>query len=182
MKKDSIIYFVGFITDSEFDEFIAKWDFYAKQVSSSHQSVVLQQEPEAKTRFKYVSYHKLKNDSISFSFMKGRSSEHFAEQKVKVVNMGGYTVVQAGNTHPEENSDSRLMAFISHNENDIDFYRQLLPFRQINIYQAYYENCTYGYIVEFFPAEKDSADLLLQLKTRPGVEVSLYKESLAPHQ
>jgi len=180
MKKDSTIYFVGFITDSGFDEFVAKWEFYANQVSTNHHSVLLQQEPGTKTRFKYVSHHKLRNDTINFSFMKGRSSEHFADQKVKVVSLGGYTVLQAGDAHRNENSECRLMAFISHQETDIDFYRHLLPSQQVNIYQAYYENCAYGYIVEFFPAEKDAAGLLLQLKTR-GVEASLYRESLTPH-
>ncbi|MEO6611479.1 MAG: hypothetical protein ABIT05_05080 [Chitinophagaceae bacterium] len=177
-----MIYFVGFMTDIGFDEFVVKWDFYAKQVSSSHHSVVLQQETEVKSRFKYVSHHKLRNESISFSFMKGRSSEHFAEQKVKVVNLGGYTVVRAGNSQADENSDNRLIAFIGHNDTDISFYQQLLPPRQTNLYEAYYENCTFGYIMEFFPAEKDAEDLLRQLKARPGVEVSLYRECLAPHQ
>ncbi len=177
-----MIYFVGFMTDIGFDEFVVKWEFYAKQVSSSHHSAVLQQETEAKTRFKYVSQHKLKNDSISFSFMKGRSSEHFAEQKVKVVNLGGYSVVHNGNSHSQENSENRLIAFIGHNDTDISFYKDLLPLRQTNLYEAYYENCAFGYIMEFFPAEKDADDLLRQLKSRPGVEVSVYRESLAPHQ
>ncbi|MEO7923773.1 MAG: hypothetical protein ABIR30_08840 [Chitinophagaceae bacterium] len=181
MKKDSTVYFVGFITDTGFDDFIQKWEFYAKQVSSSHHSAVLQQETEAKSRYKYVSHHKVKNDSISFSFMKGRSSEHFADQKVKVVNLGGYTVLQAGNLRSDENNESRLIAFISHNETDIDFYRQLLPARQVNIYQAYYENCVYGLIVELFPSEKDSSGLLQQLKGRTGVDATIYRECLVPH-
>jgi hypothetical protein len=181
MKKDSMIYFVGFMTDIGFDEFVIKWEFYAKQVSSSHHSVILQQETGTKTRFKYVSHHKLKNDSISFSFMKGRTSEHFAEQKVKVVNLGGYKVVQAGN-HSEDNNENRLIAFIGHNETDMNFYRELLPARQTHLYEAYYENCTFGHIMEFFPGEKDAEDIFRQLKLRPGVEVSLYRECLAPHQ
>ena len=180
MKKDSTIHFVGFITDLGFDEFVVKWDYYSRQVSTNNTAVVLQQESETKTRFKYVSQHKLKNDDISFSFMKGRNSEHFADQKVRVVNIGGYTALQTGCRHPDE-TDNRLIAFISHDETDIDFYRKLLPFRQINIYQAYYESCTYGYIAELFLPEADAADLLLQLKTRSGVEVSIYKECLVPH-
>jgi hypothetical protein len=181
MKKDNPVYFVGFITDLGFDEFIQKWDYYAKQVSTTNFAVVLQQETESKTRFKYISQHKLKNDPITFSFMKGRNSEHFADQKVRVVNVGGYTPMITGYIHPHKNNDARLIAFLSHTETDIDFYRKLLPADCVNIYQAYYENCTYGYVVEFFLPEPEAADLLQQLKIRPGIEVSLYKECMVPH-
>ncbi|MEP6700306.1 MAG: hypothetical protein ABJA85_03285 [Bacteroidota bacterium] len=180
MKKDSVIYFVGFITDLGFDEFVVKWDYYSRQVSTNNTAVVLQQESEAKTRFRYVSQHKVQNDNISFSFMKGRNSEHFADQKVRVVNIGGFTCLQNGCRHPDE-TDTRLIAFISHDEIDIDFYRKLLPLRQMNIYQAYYESCAYGYIAEFFLPETEASDLHLQLKLRSGVEVSLYKECMVPH-
>lgn len=181
MKKDSPLYFVGFITDIGFDEFIQKWDYYAKQESTTNFAVVLQQETESKTRFKYVSHHKLKNDNITFTFMKGRNSEHFADQKVRVVNIGGYTPMLALYNHPTKNNDTRLLAFLSHNETDIDFYRQLLPIECVNIYQAYYESCTYGYVVELFLPEIAAEGLLQQLKTRPGIEVSLYKECMVPH-
>ncbi len=181
MKKDSIIHFVGFTTDIGFDEFIVKWDYYARQVSTGNSAVVLQQDTDTKSRFKYVSQHKLKNDDIMFTFMKGRNSEHFADQKVRVVNIGGYTALQTGCKHPEENTDTRLIVFISHNETDINFYRQLLPPDCINLYQAYYESCAYGYIAEFFLPEAGVADLAEQLKIRTGCEVSQYKECMVPY-
>ncbi len=181
MKKNSITQFVGFITDLDFDEFVVKWEHYAKQFMANSGAMTLQQEAETKSRYKYVSQHECLEHDFRFAFMKGRSSEHFPEQKVKVVQAGGYTPVQIGCRYHDENVDAKVMAFISHHENDIDFYRQLSSYRYLNIYEAYYESCTYGHILEFFTPETDVPDLLQQLKTRPGTEVAIYRECLVPH-
>ena len=82
--------------------------------------------------------------------------------------------------HPDER-DVKVMAFISHNETDINFYSQVSLYRHLNIYQAYYESCTYGHILEFFTPETDAHELVEQLKTRAGIDVALYRECLVPH-
>jgi hypothetical protein len=113
--------------------------------------------------------------------MNERRSEHFPEHNVKVVQVGGYMPVQLKRKHNEEDGEVKLIAFISHNENDLDFYRSLTLYNSLNIHQAYYESCTYGYIMEFFVPENDADELMQQLKQRPGVETGLYKECLVPH-
>jgi len=55
-----------------------------------------------------------------------------------------------------------------------------MPFyRFLNIYEAYYESCTYQYILEFFVAELRARDLMRQLKLRTSdAEIGMYKECL----
>jgi hypothetical protein len=180
MNKDSIIQFVGFITNLNFDEFVAQWERYAKEVMTSPGAVILQQETDSKSRYKYLSQHEYEEQNFRFDFMQGRSSEHFPDQKVKVEQLGGYTPLDASHFHHDEGADIKTIAFISHRENDIGFYRAL-PHRHLNIYQAYYESCAYGYILEFFTPEAEASELLRELKKRPGIEVAAYRECLIPH-
>lgn len=181
MKKNSIVQFVGFITQLGFEEFASKWDHYAKQIiGAGSDSSYLQQEMVVKSRYKYVSQHICPQDSLRFSFMKGRNSEYFAEEKVKVVQTGGYAPLQIGCKYFGDNSLSKVIAFASHDENDIAFYRELSLYSYLNIYQAYYESCTYGHVFEFFAPAKNVTELMTQLKTRPCTHASLYKECPVP--
>ena len=141
---------------------------------------LLQQVPGKKSRFRYLSQHEWPDQDFQFSFMDERRSEHFPEHNARVVQIGGYICLQAGKPHPEDDADVKLIAFVSHNETDIEFYRKLPLFHHLNIYQAFYESCSFGYVMEFIVPEKDADDLLLQLKQRPGVETGLYRECLVP--
>ena len=181
MKKESIIQFVGFITNLDFDEFVPKWEEYAQQFNKRTGVIILQQLVESKCRYKYVSRLESPEAEFRFAFMKGRSSEHFPEHKVKVAQAGGYTPVRIECNHHDENGDDKVMAFISHNEDDIGFYTRLSMVSHLNIYKDFYESCTYAYIMEFFTQETETAHLLQQLKTRTGVEAALYKECQVPH-
>ncbi len=180
MKKDSVIQFVGFITNLEFSDFVPQWEEYAKQFMKVPGAKITQRKSDAKNTFKYVSQHELPEGGFHFNFMKGRNSEHFPEQRVKVVQAGGYLAAEMGSKLHEIKGCVKTMAFISHDENDIDFYRQLTGYRYLNIYQAYYENCTYGHILEFFSAPAQAQVLLEQLQARPGCEAGFYKDCAVP--
>ena len=112
--------------------------------------------------------------------MNERRSEHFPEHNVKVVQIGGYLSLQVQRKRLEDEGDVKLIALISHGETDIDFYKQLLLFRHLNIHQAYYESCSYGYVMEFFVPEANADELLQLLKQRPGVETGIYKKCFVP--
>jgi hypothetical protein len=172
-QNNSIIQFVSFVTSLEPEQFVVQWKHYAKDFVNA----VLQQGTETKTKYKYVSKHQYQDQNFKFEFMKGRSSEFFPDQKVKVIQAGGYTPVQIGCANPKANTGVKIMAFLGHSEVDIKFYQQL-SYQYLNMYQAYYESCTYGYILEFFVPETSAADLLQQLHTRSGVEVAGYKECM----
>ncbi len=181
MKKDAIIQFVCFVTTLGEDEFAPQWEKFAKKLKRNSDPDLQQQTSATKNRFRFISRHEWTEQDIQFSFMNNKRAEHFPEHSVRVVQIGGYIpfLIKKKN-NIEEDGFVKLMAFIGHNENDIDFYSQLPQARHSNIYQAFYENCTYGYVMEFFIAEKESAELLALLKQRSGVDVGIYKECLVP--
>ena len=181
MKKDKIVQFVGFITNLEFDDFVETWDSYAKRFVKNHEDTILHQQTGIKTRFKYVSQHEWSQQDFQFSFMEGRTSEYFPEHSVKVVQAGGFTPAQIEWKHQEDNGLVKVMAFISHRENDISFYSQISLHRYLNIYEAFYQSCAYAYILEFFVEEAQALDLLRLLKTRTSIETGIYKECLVTH-
>ena len=162
MKKNSIIQFVCFITDLELDEFIPKWERYADRLKNHHPETTLQQ-AEHKAKYRFI-------------------SQHFPEHNVKVVQIGGYTLLEKEKRkHIENNNSIKLIAFISHDENEIDFYKQLPSYCELKIYQPYYESCSYGYVLEYFVPETDADELVKQLKQRKGVELGVYKECMMYH-
>jgi len=179
MKKDTITQFVCFITNLEPEVFIPKWEPYAKGLMKSPSEPNLQfLVPEAKNRYRYVSQHKGAEQDFLFNFMKERHSEHFPEHNVKVIHAGGYTLLQVKKRGSREEEDIKLIVFASHNETDIDFYSGLPLYHHLNIYQAYFESCVYGYIMEFFVSGQKAKELEQLLKQRPGIETGMYKESL----
>lgn len=178
MKKERVIQFVCFITELTPEEFIPSWEAFAKKCVSEKDPVLLQLDAETKKRYKYISQHESKGDNFLFAFMKGRNSEHFPDQKVKVLQAGGYQVAQLEYDGQIENGDVKIIAFVDHNDRDLDFYRKLLNYRHLNIYQAYYESCTYAYILEFCIPEINAPDLLRQIKTNTTTEAACYRECL----
>jgi hypothetical protein len=179
MKKSTIVQFVCFVTNLELDEFTPKWERYAKRLKNLNPETTLLQQVETKSKFRYISQHEWLDKDFHFTFMNEKRSEHFPEHNVKVVQIGGYTLLQAERRNHIDNSDStRLIVFISHEENDIDFYRELPLYGQLNVYQPYYESCSYGYVLEFFVPDIDADELAKQLKQRRGVEIGMYKECM----
>lgn len=179
MKKTTIVQFVCFVTDLGLDEFIPKWDRYANRLMNHNPETTLQQHKATKSKFRYISQHEWQEGDFNFTFMNQKQSEHFPEHNVKVVQIGGYTLLKAENRkRTDKRNLIKLMAFINHDENDLDFYLQLSLFNQLNIYQPYYESCAYGYVMEFFVPEADADELVQQLKQRKGVETGIYKECM----
>ncbi|HEY6505511.1 MAG TPA: hypothetical protein VIZ28_16165 [Chitinophagaceae bacterium] len=182
MKKDTIVQFVCFVTNLHSDEFAPLWDRYAKRLSNKKTESALQEHmPETKSKFRYISQHEWTDRDFHFTFMNERRSEHFPEHNVKVVQAGGYLPLEVKRKYTEKDGEVRLIAFISHDENDLDFYRGLPLYKHLNIHQAFYESCTYGYVMEFFVPEDDADELVRHLKQRHGVETGIYKECLAAH-
>ena len=179
MKKDAIVQFVCFTTDLPFTEFVTLWDFYATQFTNSHSHLKLQEQFDSKSKFKYISQHERQEKEFEFAFMKGRNAGHFPEHKAKVIKVGGYMAQQIEYANHTGKGLVKIIAFISHGENDISFYNKL-PYRYLNIYQAWFESCLYAYVMEFFVVEDRAAGLLGQLKARDRADAGFYKESCLP--
>ncbi|MEP7165425.1 MAG: hypothetical protein ABI741_12070 [Ferruginibacter sp.] len=182
MIKDTIVQFVCFITNLELEEFEPEWERYAeKLMNKKAKPLLLQHVTETKSKYRYISKHEWPERDFNFNFINDRPSKYFPENKVKIVQAGGYIPMLGKRKRPAENADIMLVALISHNENDIDFYRQLPFYNSLNIFQAYYESCSYGYVLEFCVPEIHADELLVQLNHRHGVEAGIYRECLVPH-
>ena len=182
MSKDSIIQFTGFITSLETEKFLAQWEPYARGFNkiTLPENMTLQQEVNEKSKYRYVSLHEYKNQDFEFNFMKGKSSVYFPEQKVRVVQAGGYAPVQIGSKYQNQHRDVKILVFLTHDEYDIAFYQELSPYKSLSIYRAYYESCAYGNILEYYTSEEGAGELLQQLKMRPCTEAAAYKDCLLP--
>jgi len=179
MKKDSIVQFVCFVTDVPFPEFVTKWDFYTTQFSNGHSHHRLLEQTDSKSKFKYISQHERQGKEFEFAFIKGRNAGHFPEHKAKVIQAGGFTAEQIEYAKKSEKGLVKIVAFISHDENDTSFYSKL-PYRYLNIYRAWYESCLYAYAMEFFVDDDKAAGVLGQLKARERAEAGFYKEINLP--
>ena len=182
MKKDTLTQFVCFTTQLELETFAPEWERFVNKLSDKTPDPSLQQQVAGtKARFRYISQHELPDPDFNFRFMNDRKSEQFPEMQVRVTQIGGYIPIWHKKKIDTDETYVKLIAFISHNETDIEFYRRLPVNGQIDIYQAYYESCSYGYVLEFFVPETDAGELFLQLKLRPGVETGIYKDCFVPH-
>ncbi len=182
MKKDTIVQFVGFVTNLELPEFTPKWEQYSSRMMNKIPEPVLHQKsPEAKNKFQFISQQQILDNSQVFDIKNEKRSSHFPELNVKVVHTGGYIILQQLKRQPEGDTDLKVFALLSHDDNDLSFYSDQPYYSNLNIYQAYFESCTYGYILEFFVPEKSASELLLQLKARPGIETGVYKECMVVH-
>jgi len=175
MKDSFIVQFVCFTTNTRVNDFIREWDQYAKRYLDKPREFTLQQQFFTRSRFNYVSRHYWPIDDFQFSFTNKKRSEFFHEQHVKVIQAGGY--VEMGKTfRPKlETNLQTVLVFIDHNENDLSYYDELKNYSHLNKYQAFYENCLFGYVYEYFITEEHWPALLAALKCKKGNEAGLYR-------
>src|SRR3954471_3301493 len=118
MQQDTVVQFVCFETNVGFDEFVPRWEYYAKGFASKDVEVTLQEQTTTKNRFKYVSQQKCREDNFQFAFMKGRNSESFPDCNVKVFQAGGYVPLQIECIHDTHEHDVKIIFFIIGAESD----------------------------------------------------------------
>jgi len=174
METKTITQFVGFTTDVEPGKFETLWkDCTLQFIPDAEESTL--HKIDGTTRLggcEYISQHRCSCENFRFDFL---NAEHFPDHAATVTQMGGYMPVQIQCLHNTEQQDIKIIAFISYQEKDLGFYHRQ-TYRHLNIYEAYYENCTYSYIMEFFVQEPEGIVLVNQLKSRPGVGAAIYRE------
>lgn len=177
MNRDTIVQFVCFISPLEHEEFMEMWEPFAKLLVKDSKSILLHERISEKKNnsFTYVSQHTCHTADFSFVFMKGKSKDHFPEHKARIKQAGGYLPLQVQCRYNKSKTDATIIAFVAHGETELDFYRHQ-SFHYLNIYEAYFENCAYGYVMEFFLEHQEAPALLTLLQARTGVEAALYKE------
>ncbi|MBL7740518.1 MAG: hypothetical protein JNK14_14970 [Chitinophagaceae bacterium] len=180
MKKDTITQFVSFITQLGPYEFIPAWEHYAKKWMDKKNMPVLQQLTISTGKTRYLSRHTSPEHDFRFNFMKERHSEHFAEHNVRVMQLGGYLRLPLIKKQRSIENGVRFVVLASHDETNISFYEALPLYHNLTIYQAFYESCMYGHIMEFSVPAANAEELEQLLKKRQGIEAGICKECLAP--
>jgi hypothetical protein len=175
MKEASIVHFVCFDTTLDITPFMQRWEEYTRSVNSD--TNVTMQQSITKNSFRYIAQHYCRAGELRFTFTKAsRRSPHIAHISITELEAGGYSVLQAerkGNTHANE---SKVFVFINSAQTDIEAYRHLSVHGKLNIYSAYYENCKYSFIMEYFIPNQYAAELVEQLNKFAGVKTGIYKQ------
>lgn len=175
MTEDTIVQFVSFETTMTTDEFRTQWQEYNTLVSGK-QEVTLQQEVDGKSLFRYLSQHRFEENDLSFNFQKQRRSSRGQEIELRIKEAGGYLVVQLQYDHETTSDSCKIFVFLNSTP-ELDYYKQVLSYQYLNIYQAYYENCSYNFIMEFFVENSHVPEVVEQLKLHNLVsKIGIYKE------
>jgi hypothetical protein len=178
MKKDSLVQFIGFITALEQDDFTANWELFAGRFIRSDVKTTLQRNASPKARYKYISWHEGVQEDLP-AFTKKKRSENFPEHMVKLVEFGSY--VADGPHQPKAPKGlNRVFAFVGEESNDAEFYTQPGLQQSVNVYQAYYQSCTYASVYEYWVTAENCDALVQHLKTRHGNEVASYVDCPVP--
>ena len=174
MRVSKVVHFVCFETSLNIEQFLKRWEEYSPSINSAR-NVTLQQSEKNGT-FHYIAQHYCVPGELHFVFTKPARSSRIPREKIKTKHVGGYSVLQSESTEDMHANESKIFAFIIYPETDLNGYRQLATYNKLNIYEAYYENCEYAYILEFFVKSTHIKELVLQLKHHNVAEIGIYQE------
>ena len=174
MRKEKVVHFVCFDTTLNREPFLAQWEQYTRSVNSD-QDVTMQQS-EKNGGFRYIAQHRCTAGELQFLFTKNRRSSRTPEVEIKLKQVGGYSVLQEEKQHDAQPDEKKVFAFITDPRTDLDLFKQLTEHAKLNIYEAYYENCQYAYILEYFVKNKFAGELLEKLKTQHVEDTGVFKE------
>ncbi|MES1213895.1 MAG: hypothetical protein ABUT20_00135 [Bacteroidota bacterium] len=174
MRQDKTVQFVCFETVLDTDKFITQWEHFTKSANSDV-DVTLQQS-EKNGVFKYIAQHRYAAGEFQFIFAKATRSSRTPEVEIKAKQAGGYSIQQLERSTDARADENKIFVFIGNAQTDLSSYKQLSSLGKLNIYEAYYENCQYAYILEFFAKQKNVEQLTAQLRLLEPSEVRVYKE------
>jgi hypothetical protein len=174
MRADKIVQFVFFETTLASEQFIVQWEQYIKPVNSNLDATL--QQSEKNGAFKYIAQHRFTADEFQFVFAKAGRSSRVPEVEIKAKQVGGYSILQIEKENNALADECKAFVFITDPRTDLAVFKQLHAHSKLNIYEAYYENCQYAYILEFFVKTKHVAELQGQLKQYDTAEIRIYKE------
>ena len=174
MHNLNIVQFVCFETTLNIDQFMKRWEEYRRS-ENSDMDVTLQQCEEGKI-YKYLAQHRSDGNELCFAFSKGATSPRMRRVLINTKLAGGYLVLQEERMNETRKDESKIFVFLISPQANLNACRQIRTDVQLNIYEAYYENCSYAYICEFFVKNKYVSDLMEQLKELNQCEIGIYKE------
>jgi len=176
MQEDIIVQFVFFETPLDSDQFISEWDQFNRSVNAD--THVTLQQTTTKKGFRYIAQHRCIASEFKFVFTRPKRSSRIPEVEISAKQAGGYGMQQkerGGNTHADE---SKIFVFVAEPQTDLSVYKKIFPQAKLNIYEAYYENCQFAYILEYFVKSKNAPELKTQLAQFSPVDTGIYTECI----
>jgi hypothetical protein len=174
MATDKIVHFVYFETVLDPEQFISKWEHYLRSENSDG-NVTLQQSKK-NNQYKYIAEHRCTSEEFEFIFKRAAKTTRSKEIEIRTKHLGGYSILQEEKTSDAKTDESKLFVFLSYSNKDFSQFKQV-PFPvKLNIYEAYYENCAYAYILEYFVKNKHVQELNDQLQQYNATAIEIYKE------
>lgn len=173
MLKEKIVQFVTFETILDKEQFISHWEKFTRSDYSDRD--VLLHQSEKNGTFKYLAKHR-HGGGFKFIFERARVSSKNPRVSIKVVQEGGYSPLQltrSSDCHPDE---SKVYCFIQNPQADLNQYKEMNMNGNCNVYVAYYENCRFAFILEFFVKNDHAKELQERLKHHHLDDVVIYKE------
>jgi hypothetical protein len=174
METNERVQFVCFETALDKEQFGKRWEQYRRS-SNSNMDVILQQS-EKDGKFSYIAQHRFASGELEFKFSNEGRNSRIVQVPIKTTLAGGYSILQAKRSHNASGSESKVFIFLTDPKLDLNLYKQIFVAGNLNIYEAYYENCRYTYILEYFIKTKESVAVLEQMKSYDIAEVGIYKE------
>lgn len=174
MATDKKVQFVCFETTLDKEPFMKRWEEYTRS-SNSNADVTLQQS-EQKGLFRYIAQHRFLSGELQFVFSKKPRASKVVQTQIKTTQPGGYSILQAERLDVAAANERKIFIFLTDPQADLTTYKELPVTFKLNIYEAYYENCKYAYILEYFVKSKDAELLQEQLKLHDVTDVDIYKE------
>jgi len=174
MRKDNKVQFVFFETTLDKEPFIKRWEQYRRSDNSDVDVTVQQSEKDG--LFSYIAQHRFETEEIQFVFAKESKSSRLAQERIKSTYAGGYLTIQSERLQDAGSNDRKVFVCLPDASSDLAAYKRLALPGSLNIYQAYYENCKFAYILEFFSGTKTVAHLRDELRLLHAAEIGIFKE------
>ena len=174
METNERVQFVCFETTLDKEQFGKRWEQFRRS-SNSNMDVILQQS-EKDGKFSYIAQHRFASAELEFKFSSEGRNSRIVQVPIKTILAGGYSILRAKRLHNATSNESKVFIFLTDPKTDLNLYKQLFVPGNLNIYQAYYENCRYAYILEYYVKTRESVAILEQLKQYDIAEVGIYKE------
>lgn len=178
MKPNTKVQFVLFETVLSAEPFMQRWKDYTRS-SKSDADVTLQQS-DRNGAFRYIAQHRFGSEEVQFVFTKEKRSSRIAQELIQSNIAGGYSFLQAEHLNGSGANERKIFAFISDPATDLAVYKDLSREGKLNIYEPYYQNCKYAYILEYFIKSKQAEALVEQLKNLDTTDAAIYKECKIP--
>lgn len=174
MRTGKIMHFVYFETTLDGEEFITRWESFLRS-SNSDVDVTLQ-ESKKNNLCRYIAQHCCDSGEFLFTFTKAAKTTRSRQVEIKTIQLGGYSILQEEKAGDTKANESKVFVFLNYSNKDFEHYKQAGVHSKLNIYEAYYENCVYAYILEYYVKNNYLEELETQLQQYDAAEIRVYKE------